>query len=102
MDRFLNPDAMSISVQKIDMYRKEESLNFEELKNQLEYIHSCYKTDNNNILEEKNMELIGKMKIISKIHNNNIYVLNTKIQQHLELEAKNKELLGNSQGGFYE
>lgn len=96
MKVFLDTDEMASSVEKIDMYRKEEDLEFEKIKTTLENINEYYVTKNSSGLINIKDELNNKMNVLSKIHSNNVFVLNTKIQQHIDLKNKNMSLLSES------
>ena len=86
---FLEEDNMGLSVSKISMYKKEEDVSFDSLYNIIVSTNSCYNTDNKRMLNTKLDEARRKMQTLSKIHDANIYVLNTKIDQHIELKKKN-------------
>ena len=85
----LDEDKMSLTVDKLSMYSNEESASFGNIKSDIRYVNEQYKTNNSSALDSKLVELSNKMKVIESIHSNNIYVLRTKIQQHLALKYSN-------------
>lgn len=93
MKKFLEPEEMSICKDKIELYKDEESVNFDELKRILNRISSAYSTDNTSIINNLNLELTRNMNKINKIHDNNVFVINERIEAHLELERNNVEIL---------
>lgn len=96
MKVFLEEEKMQLSVNKMKLYKNEEDINFDELKTLIYGINSTYSTSNSSKLYNIYSLISNKTRVLSNIHNSNIYVLNTKIRQHLALKRLNSEILGYS------
>lgn len=96
MKVFLDVENMQLCVEKISMYRKEESILFDSIKSILGNINSCYSISCSKDIINLSEELNSKMDTFIKVHDNNILVLNTKIQRHIELVNKNSMLLSDN------
>ena len=93
---FLDEDNMSLSIDKISMYNREEELSLDNLKSILVSLNDLYKTNNTSLLNNKYSEIDNKTKVFKNIHSNNIYVLNKKIEQHRNLKMQNIMGLSNT------
>ena len=91
---FLDEDNMSTVVDKLNLYCNDENVSFDNLRANIISFNEQYKTNNSSSLDNKLMELNAKMKTISNIHSNNIFVLRRRIQQHIALRNLSAEILG--------
>lgn len=88
MDNFLNVDEMNVAIDNLEIYRNDESLNFDDIKNTLTNINHYYKTDNTKQFIDLDQEFITKMNTIIKLHDMNITTLKKTVQTYVET-AKN-------------
>lgn len=88
MDNFLNVDEMNVAIDNLEIYRNDESLNFDDIKNTLTNISHYYKTDNTKQFIDLDQEFITKMNTIIKLHDMNITTLKKTVQTYVET-AKN-------------
>ena len=91
-----DPRAMELYLKKIDMYRKEETLNFEKIREIFNLLSNNYRNEISEKFDEVFMDLDNKMRVISTNHINYTYVLNRKLEQYEQVEGKNIELLSDS------
>ena len=78
-------EELEKSIEKIKLYKKEEDLNIDSINERIGAIKYNYTSKNIDGLKTLERDLIAKLKIINKIHENNIYVL-----------EKNKEIYQNN------
>ena len=88
MDNFLYVDEMNVAIDNLEIYRNDESLNFDDIKNTLTNINHYYKTDNTKQFIDLDQEFITKMNTIIKLHDMNITTLKKTVQTYVET-AKN-------------
>lgn len=82
-------------INKLKMYKKEENLNFENIKNIFDNLDSAYNTNNKDKIEIIKSELILNCSNIEKIHNENIYFLDKKLNTYREKFDEGKRILDN-------
>lgn len=82
-------------INKLKMYKNDESLNFESINNIFENLDYDYNTKNNNKIEIIKSELILNCKTIEKIHNNNIYYLEKRLNTYKSAISESKHILEN-------
>ena len=82
-------------INKLKIYKNEESLNFENINKVFENLDYDYNTKNNNKIEIIKSELILNCKNIEKIHNNNIYYLEKKLDTYTSAINESKHILEN-------
>ncbi|MBQ6495184.1 MAG: hypothetical protein IJI49_04200 [Bacilli bacterium] len=89
----MNVPEIELLIDKLKIYIKEEDISVDELDNLYLEINKYYQTNNTNKIDLLESELVNNLKKISKIHNNNILVLEKKVEEHKELERENKMIL---------
>ena len=99
---FLDEEKMAISLDKISLYKREEELSFDNINNLIIGINSTYNTDNKRYLNSKVDSIRKKINLINRIHDNNINVLEKKIEIHLDLKRRNSSIMGSSNVGDIE
>ena len=75
MNDIMYVDEINLSIDKINMYIKEENIIFDDINNILTKMIHNYKTNNYNKIDMMSSEIINNLNTILKIHNNNIFVL---------------------------
>ncbi len=85
MNSLMYIEELEKSIEKIKLYKKEEDLNIDSINERIGAIKYNYTSKNIDGLKTLERDLIAKLKIINKIHENNIYVL-----------EKNKEIYQNN------
>ena len=95
MDNFLNVDEMNVVIDNLEIYRNDESLNSDDIKNTLTNINHYYKTDNTKQFIDLDQEFITKMNTIIKLHDMNITTLKKTVQTYVETAKKVSESFSN-------
>lgn len=91
----MDTDQMSILLNKIQMYKKEEDIIIESINKTITNLIYNYKTSNTEGINKIQTEIINKLKIITKIHNNYITFINQNIENYKETERKVLNILEN-------
>lgn len=95
MNNYIDINNLINANDKIKMYKSEEDIIFSEINKNFENIKYSYNTSNlENILKIEN-ELLLKFSTISKIHNNNVTVINKNILKYIELSKKTVNIFEN-------
>lgn len=103
MKYFIEIDSLEKANDKIRMYKNEEDISFSEINKNYKNINYSYNTDNRMRLIELENELINKFKIISKIHNDNIVVIDKNIRNYIKTSKKvAKDFSEIDVGGMYD
>ncbi len=86
--------------QKIEMYSKEEQITIDSINQVLKKINTSFNENNLTKLEDIQIELVNKLKIISKIHSNDIMILYKNIDKYIYLSNKFAKSFDNISGGI--
>ena len=89
----MNENEIVLINDKLKLFKKEEDLSIEAIDNIYIEINNNYKTNNTDKLYLLESEVLNNLNVISRIHNDNIYVLDKKREQYLELKKKNITIL---------
>lgn len=73
---------------KLRIYKNEEEVLVQDIKNSFLQIGYCYKNENANILDELNNSLVNKLIIINKNNYNNMHFIDKNINRYLEINQK--------------
>ena len=87
MNYAMNIDSTKERLENIKLHKKEEDIVFDETKKLFPNFKNCYKTDNTASLDELGEEIIQKSKIVTKIHNDNIFVIDKNIVGYINTSA---------------
>ena len=82
------------SVDKIDMYRREESVELNNIRKIINQFNSSYQSSNKRIIDSLNSDYNHVTNLLEDEKTTNIIVLNRMISQNMEAENKNIEILG--------
>lgn len=94
----INEEELNRELQRLSIYKKEEEINLNDLKIKIRNINDLYKTDNTNKLNNLNLELSNKYKIISNIHNNYSIIVERTITKYKETSAETAKEFSNIVG----
>ena len=91
MKIFMDETLVHNSINKLEMYRKEEDLIFDDLKGMFTNFNYYYKSNNTKFSDKVVSELVNKFKIINSIHNDNLFVLrkNMELYNETRIEVEN-------------
>lgn len=90
---FINVDKLENSIKKLEMYQNEEAIILESFKETFKDVNYNYITNNKDTLENLELEILSKYKIILNNHNNNIKLLNDNIDKTKSGINKTKSIL---------
>ena len=91
MANVMRVEEVNSCLDKFKLYKEQEQLFIEDVINCLESIKISYHSDNGNKIENINLEIINKLKVISSVHNNNVTVIEKSIEKY-----RNADILANS------
>ena len=77
-------ENLETSIKKLKMYKNSLDLNYEEIINNLEKLNCDFETENKVEFQNKQEECRKKGKVLNKIQNDNIYVLERSIEIYKE------------------
>lgn len=83
------------SVKKLQMYKEQEEINLENLKEIFNNIKYNYITNNKDTLEDIELDIILKYKIIINNNHNNIKILNINIERFKTAKTEMENILNN-------
>ena len=88
----MNTDDVDVSIKKLDMYKKEEDLIVEDIKNILKEMDLDYRTEHRDKVSEVASELLDNFEKILVIHGNNILKIDKHKNEYIDsaLETKRK------------
>jgi len=92
MMKQINVEELSKSNEKIKMYKVDEELVFDDMKEVLKKLSYYYESDTVGKLESISMELIKKLKLIGEIHNNNVRVIEKSITNYKNLNQETERI----------
>ena len=93
MKSILDEEEMSTTINKLDMYQKQEEINFDSCNQMFKNLSYSYQTDNAKLLEQKTFEIIKKFSMVSKLHDNNLLVLNKNLENYQSTKTKVENIL---------
>ena len=87
-------DEISINniIEKLKMYRRLESLNYNKIKLSMKNLNINYNTSNTKRLNDITFEIDNKLKIIDKNHNGNIDIISKKLSNYIESSKKTEKI----------
>lgn len=80
---------------KFKLYKEQEELFVEDVINCFDRIKNNYRSNNSIKIENLNLEISNKLKVISSVHNNNITVIEKNIEKYRTTDATVKNLFEN-------
>lgn len=87
-ENYLDINEIDKTIDKLELEVREEKLNCDDIKNSLENMNLFYKTNNTTKLSNIVFTLNNKLNTISKIHDNNIYVLRKNLEMYISTKDK--------------
>lgn len=93
MRSILDEEKMSTTINKLNMYQKQEEINFNSCNQVFKNLSYSYQTDNTKLLEQKIFEITKKFSTISKLHDNNLLVLNKNLENYQSTKTKVESIL---------
>lgn len=99
---FIDIEKLEHSVKKLEMHHNEESIILESLKETFNDISYNYITNNKEMLEKIELDILSKFKIILNSHSNNIKLLNDNIDKTKVARLNTKAILEQIDGEVYE
>ncbi len=88
MKSVLDIEQINGVIDKIAMYKKQEDISFDKIKQNLLNLNVPYKTNNTNRLNNISLEIMNKFGTIAKIHSNNMLVLQKNVIKYRETARK--------------
>lgn len=95
MENFINLNSLECSNKKLSLYKREEDLIFDDLKDRFNKINYGYQTKHTSSLISLESELFKKFKVISQAHQNNMTIMNKVMTGYRETQNKVSEILNN-------
>ena len=80
---------------KLRVYKSEEEVIVQDIKNSFLKIGYCYKSGNTKRLDELSNDLINKLMVINKNNHNNIRFITNNINHYLETNQKVEKIFEN-------
>lgn len=88
-------EKIYIVIQKLNMYKNEESIKFSEINSNFNNLCGCIKSSNVDSLQNIQFELINKFNVIKKIHENDVIVLNKNISKYIDISSMTNQMFSN-------
>ena len=88
----INIEQLGKINEKLKLYIKDEELEIADIKSILNSINYNYDTDNAKKIEEVQLELTNKLKIINKNHNTDIFIIEKNIDLYKEINKNTEKI----------
>ena len=88
----IDKDNLEIINKSLKYYNNEEKIIIEDFDNIYSDIKKIYRSTNNNYLEQLESEISLNFKTVSNNHDNNILLINKRIEKVIEIETKVKQI----------
>ena len=85
-------EEVNSCLEKFKLYKEQEELFIEDAINCIEGIKNSYHSNNSDKLDNINLEIINKLNVISKIHNNNVTVIEKNIDKYRSANITTRNL----------
>lgn len=95
MANTIDKRELNNQIEKITMYKNEESIMFDSIKTNLNNYNYSYNTNNQTKLNDITLELSKKFNIIKNIHENYITVINKNITNYEDTSKKVEKIISN-------
>ena len=95
MKNVMKVEEINSCLDKFNLYKEQEELFIEDVINCFDSIKNGYRSNNSNKIENINLELLNKLKVISNIHNNNVTVIEKSIEKYRNADVVAKNLFEN-------
>lgn len=95
MKSILNEEELDKNIIKIQNYKDQEDMIFDDISDNFININYHYKTNNTEKLEQLQAELVNALTTINKIHNDNIFVLTRNLNKYIETKKEVENLFWN-------
>lgn len=95
MTNIINKNELNNQIEKISMYKNEESIMLDSIKTNLTNYNYSYNTNNQNELNNINLELYKKFNTIKNIHEDYIKVITRNIENYEETSKKVETIISN-------
>lgn len=95
MKNVMKIEEINSCLDKFNLYKEQEELFIEDVINCFDSIKTGYRSNNSNKIENINLELLNKLKVISNIHNNNVTVIEKSIEKYRNADVVAKNLFEN-------
>lgn len=92
MENIMKIEEVNSCLDKFKLYKEQEQLFIEDMINCLNSIKNSYQSNNSKKVDNLNLELINKLKVISNIHTNNVIVIEKSIDKYRVAEATAKKI----------
>ena len=79
---FIDEVQLEDSIKKLVMYKNNIDLSFDEIKIVLGEMNDTFETGNKKVFLELTDDLVQKKRIVTKIHNDNLYVLEKNLDNY--------------------
>lgn len=79
---FIDEVQLEDSIKKLVMYKNNIDLSFDEIKIVLGKMNDTFETGNKKVFLELTDDLVQKKRIVTKIHNDNLYVLEKNLDNY--------------------
>ena len=88
-------EEVNSCLDKFKLYKEQEQLFVEDVINCLDSIKNSYHSNNGNKMENINLEIINKLKAISRVHNNNVIVIEKSVEKYKNADVVAKNIFDN-------
>ena len=95
MKNVMKIEEINSCLDKFNLYKEQEELFIEDVINCFDSIKTGYRSNNSNKIENINLELLNKLKVISNIHYNNVTVIEKSIEKYRNADVVAKNLFEN-------
>jgi hypothetical protein len=87
----IDREEIEKNITKIELYKNEEELDFDNILDKITDMNYCYMTNNTKSIEEIKTDFLNKFKVIQSNHNNNVTILNNTLEKYSQIAEKVKK-----------
>lgn len=95
MANVMKIEEINSCLDKFKLYKEQEQLFIEDVTKCLDSLKNSYYSNNSKRIENINLEIINKLKVISNVHNNNVTVIEKNIDKYRRADILAKSLFEN-------
>ena len=95
MANVMKIEEINSCLDKFKLYKEQEQLFIEDVTKCLDSLKNSYYSNNSKRIENINLEIFNKLKVISSVHNNNVTVIEKSVAKYRRADVSTMSLFEN-------
>ena len=101
MNNYMDIEKITKNNEKINMYINEESFSFDDIRDNMNNLNICLDIKESSNIENIQFEILRKLNMIKKIHNNNHTIIEKNINKYIDASIMTNKIFNNIDVGGY-